>query len=210
MAVAGGCNAASAAVVNYAAVIDLDPSMIDGTGRLIVPLPGGPFSLNVGDTLQGTISFANNGRITVFDGTVPVDREWITASFRPDNGTSAQSIGTFSFLGTKGDYLLPDTIQSSGFVGAVGFGKIANYTNSSFSFTGVSFSLTYVDDLEPQDVPFTTHVTPGLWGFPFEVATIGESVPEPSTWAVLVLGFGAAGHALRRRRARSVSHAFLT
>lgn len=200
LAVACACSTASAAVVSYSAVIDLDPSMIDGTGRLIVPLPGGPFSLNVGDTLQGTITFANNGRITVFNGTVPVDREWITGTFRPDDGTSAQSIGTFSFLGRQGDYLLPDTVVSSNVVGAIGFGKIANYTNSSFSFTGISFSATYVDDLEPQDVPFTTRVTPGTWGFPFEVATISESVPEPSTWGVLVLGFAFLGQALRRRR----------
>jgi hypothetical protein len=200
LAAACACSAASAAIVNYSAVIDLDPSMIDGAGRLVVPLPGGPFSLNVGDTLQGAITFANNGRITVFNGTLPVDREWITGSFRPDDGTSAQSVGTFSFLGRQGDYLLPDTVASSNFVGAIGFGRTANYTNSSFSFAGISFSATYVDDLEPQDVPFTTHVTPGLWGFPFEVATISESVPEPSTWAVLVLGFAALGQALRRRR----------
>jgi len=201
LAAACACSAASAATVNYSAVIDLDASMFDVNGTLVVPLPGGPIALNVGDILQGTITFANNGRITVFDGMVPINRETMTATFSPDNGTSAQSIGTFGFLGREGDYQLPDTIQSFGFVGAVGFGRPANYTNSSFSFSGVTFSLTYVDDLEPQDVPFTSHVTPNLWSFPFEVTTISEAVPEPSTWAMLVLGFGAIGQGLRRRRA---------
>lgn len=201
LALAAACasSAAAAAIVDYSAVIDLDPSMFEVSGTLVVPLPGGPIALNVGDTLQGTITFANNGRITVFDGTVPVNRETMSASFRPDNGTSAQSIGTFSFLGRQGDYQLPDTIQSFGFVGAVGFGRPANYTNSSFSFSGVKFSVTYVDDLEPQDVPFTTRVTPNFWIFPSGVA-MSEGVPEPSTWAVLVLGFGVVGQGLRRRR----------
>lgn len=201
--VAAWSGAASAAVVNYAGVIDLDPSMFSGTGTLVVPLPGGPMALNIGDTLQGTITFANKGRITVFNGTtIPGDRESISASFSPDTGTTAESIGTFRFLGRHGDYLLADTIVSNGFVGAVGFGKTANYTNSRFSFTGIAFNLTYVDDLDPQDgAVFTSHVTPGLIGFPFETTVISEGVPEPATWALLLVGFGAVGQGLRRRRA---------
>lgn len=35
----------------------------------------------------------------------------------------------------------------------------------------------------------------------FEVAAIGGVVPEPSTWAMMLLGFGGLGVAIRRRRA---------
>jgi hypothetical protein len=198
-------SAAAAAVVDYSATIDLDPSMVSSTGRLTVPLPGGPIPLSVGDTLQGTISFANNGRITVFNGSIPTDREWIIGVFGPDLFTTAESVGTFSLLGVQGDYLLPDIIVSTGFGGAVGFSKVANFTNSSFSFSGVSFSLTYVDDPDdPQTFPFTSHVTPRSLDFPFERASISEGggVPEPAVWALLLLGFGATGHRLRRRVAR--------
>lgn len=46
------------------------------------------------------------------------------------------------------------------------------------------------------------------WIFASEVQFFGSNgVPEPSTWAMLVLGFGAAGAAMRRRRAAAVSFA---
>jgi hypothetical protein len=40
------------------------------------------------------------------------------------------------------------------------------------------------------------------YGYPQQVAydDIALSVPEPSTWAMLIAGFGLAGAALRRRR----------
>ena len=37
--------------------------------------------------------------------------------------------------------------------------------------------------------------------------TIHETVPEPGTWAMMLLGFGAAGLALRRRRPRQLATA---
>ena len=42
------------------------------------------------------------------------------------------------------------------------------------------------------------------YGFNFVVGEfIGESpVPEPATWAMMLLGFGAVGYAMRRRRRR--------
>lgn len=36
----------------------------------------------------------------------------------------------------------------------------------------------------------------------FSVRTIGAAVPEPASWALLILGFGAVGHGLRRRTPR--------
>ncbi|WP_293898682.1 PEPxxWA-CTERM sorting domain-containing protein [Phenylobacterium sp.] len=40
------------------------------------------------------------------------------------------------------------------------------------------------------------------WGIDnFHLAAIGGAVPEPSTWALMIGGFGLAGVALRRRRA---------
>lgn len=38
-------------------------------------------------------------------------------------------------------------------------------------------------------------------GNPFTVTGIARTVPEPATWALLTIGLGAAGTALRRRRA---------
>ena len=41
----------------------------------------------------------------------------------------------------------------------------------------------------------------GIDNVSFRVSEIGTAVPEPTTWAMLILGLGAAGSALRRRRA---------
>ncbi|MBV1691266.1 PEPxxWA-CTERM sorting domain-containing protein [Novosphingobium sp. G106] len=58
----------------------------------------------------------------------------------------------------------------------------------------------------------------GLWLYIGEVGNNGEkansaieifsnSVPEPSTWAMMILGIGFAGAAMRRRQRVSVSYA---
>lgn len=201
---------ASAAVIDYTAVVDLDPSMFDISGNLIVPLPGGPIAIAVGDTLEGTITFANNGRITVFDGAQFPGSEWITGSFLPDLGTTAFSTGSFQLLGVEGDYLAPTTIQSSPASGALVFSKVTNYTDTSFSFTGVTFSLTYVDNHTPDDFPLTSHVTPSRLAIALTPAAISEGpagVPEPATWALATLGFASIGSALRRRRAQGLASA---
>jgi hypothetical protein len=42
----------------------------------------------------------------------------------------------------------------------------------------------------------------GLDNIAFDVRQIAGAVPEPSTWALLILGFGLLGGAMRRRRAQ--------
>lgn len=192
--------AASAAVSHYSALIDLDPSMFQSPGFLVVPLPGGPIDISVGDTLKGAIAFTNGGRVTVFNGSID-NRERVSASFAPSTGTTAFSAGSLKLLGIQGDYVGPATIASLPVGGAIAFSGRGNLTNTSFSFSGISFSITYVDNSTGGDFPLTTRVTPSFLSFPIETVTISESaVPEPATWAVMILGFGAVGSALRTRR----------
>lgn len=51
--------------------------------------------------------------------------------------------------------------------------------------------------------------TPGGGFTVFNVtsAAVGNTVPEPATWALLILGFGAVGGAMRRRFTSRVSYA---
>ena len=46
---------------------------------------------------------------------------------------------------------------------------------------------------------FTPINTEGGW-LQLDNITIGSAVPEPSTWAMMLMGFGAVGLAMRRRR----------
>lgn len=71
-------------------------------------------------------------------------------------------------------------IQSSYGIGGAGVYQVVygvtNWSDSAFQ-SGLAF-----DGLALNDVP------------------IGGAIPEPSTWAMLILGFGAAGAAMRRRQ----------
>ena len=41
---------------------------------------------------------------------------------------------------------------------------------------------------------------PNRWTFVSEITFDGRAIPEPATWGLMILGFGAAGSMLRRRR----------
>lgn len=68
-----------------------------------------------------------------------------------------------------------------------------------FNTTATSFTLTFSSTLDQ-------HFTDEAWGVDNLVITDNTQVvtppgvPEPATWAVMILGFGAAGSMLRRRR----------
>ncbi len=61
---------------------------------------------------------------------------------------------------------------------------------------GTGFFLFHFDD--PVDF-FTTSI-PGLSGAVLYTNNTPPEVPEPATWAMMLMGFGATGFALRRRR----------
>lgn len=50
----------------------------------------------------------------------------------------------------------------------------------------------------PQDEPFATSSC-SIGEVAFRTASLAGAVPEPSTWAMLILGFGTVGGAMRRR-----------
>ena len=198
-------SSAAAAVIDYSALINLAPTPFT-TEQLNAPLSGGPIAIEVGYMLQGTITFANGGRVTIYDNPAFRNVEGILASFRPDYNMTAYSVGTYEFLGVTGDYVGPRTLVSGPSSGAIAVWRALNLTDTAFSFTGIRFSITYVSDPHtPSDLPLTKHVTPSYFRMPLGYYSISEgaAVPEPATWATLTVGFGVLGGALRRRRATS-------
>jgi hypothetical protein len=96
----------------------------------------------------------------------------------------------------------PGSEEMSWMPTAGSFGSDA-YAGGDFVYTNAGDSLDAIagapwDDIHGMygDVQFKADFSPG--------ATAGAGVPEPASWAMLIGGFGLAGGALRRRRARTV------
>jgi hypothetical protein len=48
--------------------------------------------------------------------------------------------------------------------------------------------------------------SPGIFGPNFDVGAVGAAVPEPATWAMMLLGFGLLGLGGARLSRRGRSH----
>ncbi len=127
-------------------------------------------------------------------------------------GSVAENLGTFTLLGTSMTYNSPFTLAvafslptgttpgtgtynalisgsvSSGNAGGV----FVNFDNTAqtFAYNGGSFTLS-VADLFVNAGGVATQITGG---------GVVSGVPEPSTWAMMLAGFGAVGFSMRRRR----------
>ena len=71
------------------------------------------------------------------------------------------------------------------------------HLNDGFTDASNTFSVNLSPDLSPETVQF---LAANL--VPTGPLDLGTSVPEPNAWALMVLGFGGLGAALRRRRSR--------
>ena len=63
----------------------------------------------------------------------------------------------------------------------------------------------FVADSTTADLSFSS-AQPGFYGAALDNVSI-SAVPEPATWALMILGFGAVGGAMRRRRAATLATA---
>jgi hypothetical protein len=72
--------------------------------------------------------------------------------------------------------------------GVIGTGSLSQFRDFASGFIGVSAN-------SGADLAITSVAT----------SFVGDPVPEPATWGLMILGFGAAGAALRRRARRSVA-----
>jgi hypothetical protein len=69
-------------------------------------------------------------------------------------------------------------------------GSVGTVDFAGLNLTGGTHAIQFLQDLAPGDT----------WTFVSEVSFFGTpGVPEPATWAMMIVGFGLAGTALRRR-----------
>lgn len=84
----------------------------------------------------------------------------------------------------------------------VDLGKLNESTEIGFSFVGPNEHVTAGDDLywHPESL-----FTPKPYAYGYVEYSFAEAVPEPATWAMMMVGFGLAGAALRSNRKRTLS-----
>jgi hypothetical protein len=80
-------------------------------------------------------------------------------------------------------------------------------TDALFGLPGITYNSPEARGLESRDRPGTTFAGNVLTIKDWQASSPGDNirvltaaVPEPATWAMLILGFGLVGHAARRRR----------
>jgi hypothetical protein len=158
------------------------------------------FDLQPGDTISGTITFANNQALTLTGN--PSATDYYLSLLFPTSATSPYLTGssTITLLGVTGSLTSPNPeSQSTGpgnSVLSVEDGGIS--TGSSFSFTGFTYELTLpigsqaVDDVTP------SYLQVGQIGSAANFLSVG-SAPEPSTWALMLCGLGVLAYIAHRR-----------
>jgi hypothetical protein len=123
--------------------------------------------------------FANVLLVTAFEGTL---NSWEVALRAPN------SYGNDNHLFPNG-IVFPDVGQTSAMVSSQGI---------AFTADGLSWRLAS-DPQSPHPTTLTSICCFSVVSFSIEPAN-APAVPEPTTWAMMLLGFGAVGYSMRFRR----------
>lgn len=182
LAVSAASSAANAVVIDFDALASGDagnPLVL--AGATFSALDGG-FNMVGGGGLCAAPTDDNAVAVCVKDLQVDFDVASSAVSFLffgNNNQTPGDDIGDIQmfdgavFLGVA-DLLVVDAVGGKDLVDLAGYGSITRLVISSTDFGGVLYD----------DFRFTP----------------GGVVPEPSTWGVMIVGFGFAGAMVRRRR----------
>jgi hypothetical protein len=147
------------------------------------------FEINQGDDVQVSVTLDQ-----LF--TVPSSGEtFVGFNLFQDNGSvnpsNASNNGSWTFLNSMGPTgLANDTVGSN--CGNCLSNIVFLGAQSSFNFDGITANFT-IDTLD--DVDFLINGA----SLSYQLRNTIPTVPEPSTWAMMLLGFGAVGSAIRRR-----------
>jgi hypothetical protein len=112
------------------------------------------------------------------------------------SSSTAATINVYDALNGTGNILASLNLAAQGFDNCTGdpTGSFCNWTPIGVNFAGTAFSINFggtANQTGYDNITFGS-ATPG-----------GGAVPEPGTWAMMLLGFAGVGVALRRRRSRA-------
>ena len=173
----------------YAALASASLATASMASAAVVVNSGGSVDLN---NPYPTAFTAPNGVTTINFGANPAPSPTFTDSFSFNN-TAA---GLYTILiGTTNSDL---TFTSGTLAGA---GGTINLTAGTNAITGTSILGAPATFLAAGTYTLTySGNNPVVGGSYAGTATITPAVPEPATWALMLLGFGGIGFAMRRRR----------
>lgn len=149
---------------------------------IITPFTGGPFSLN---NPLGTIPATKMTTSNTYDFT-------FSLAMPLGTGSSVQLAAQKLIHGSS----VPELIQYSLYAGTPGSGVFQSQSSLDFAPT-VAFTPTVGNYYVQVDYISASGEVAG--------GTITSSVPEPASWGMMLVGFGALGVALRRRAAATAS-----
>lgn len=138
----------------------------------------------------GTRNLGNGGSGSVYFATPD------TATFTFTSAISALGIDMLGLGTVGGSTTITATVNGQQIVVGTFQNASAFFGLNGENFTAVTFSGTAPDDgIDFDDLAY-------------RFAGVGGTVPEPSAWALMILGFGLVGAAMRRRRqAVRIGHA---
>ncbi|WP_296717134.1 PEPxxWA-CTERM sorting domain-containing protein [Erythrobacter sp.] len=165
------------------------------------------FTVQSGDTVNWNIDFAGNQQLTL-TGMMSIF-PW----FRTAESDTINMTGTMNLLGADGSVLFSASKTDSN--GSIHLGQFMRSSDfgalpPSITFAGIQYIGT-VNSWATGDLSKTYDQTRMRWSAASaSVSQFQASVPEPTTWAMMLLGFGFVGGAMRsvkRKQKLTVSYA---
>ena len=142
---------------------------------------GGNFLALDGDsTLRGAVTQTINGLIA--GNTYTVSFEWGAGQLRSRDGATTEQL-----IYGLGNTAYATNVLSNPSHGFSGWNKVTQ----NFTATGTSQVLSFLSNGTPNGLPPVALL---------DNVSVTAAVPEPATWGMMIVGFGAVGASLRSRR----------
>lgn len=160
------------------------------------------------DLTNGSVAIADGSTYSVCCGTDPANTNKFVAFGGGDAGSGTLSTSFRTTLGRLYTVAFDYAALGGGseelnilLNGIQIFAVVPTAQNQPISFTNYSFTFAGFSGFGPNTtLSFNSTGTAGVDAI-LDNLSVSGSVPEPATWALMILGFGAVGGAMRRRSA---------